>query len=69
MLNLVPVFGAEWNVGEQIQTVVTTITTNMETVADKAIGLVGSAAPYIIGVVAVGVVLSFGVKLIRKFRG
>ena len=57
-----------FDVGAQMDTIVTTITTNMQTVAEKAIGLVGSAAPLIIGVVAVGIILAFGVKLIKKVK-
>lgn len=58
-----------FDIATQLGTVSTAITDSMDTVAVKAVGLVASATPYIIGVVAVIVVLGFGVKLVKKIRG
>lgn len=72
MSNHVSVLGAEgaaFSVSDSIKSVTTQFAAGMKDVADAGLGLLGDAAPFIIAVVGAGVVLSFGVKWIKKIRG
>lgn len=51
-----------------VDAVTTSFKTGMGELVGKVTGFIGDAAPYLIGVVAAGIVVAVGLKLLKKFK-
>lgn len=52
-----------------VSTIVSAITNQASSIITDGISMISGVAPYIVAMIGVGVVLSIGLKYIRKMRG